>query len=210
VSEGNVVKLIDFGLAFSANEFATEPCGSLAYAAPEVFCGVPYGQAIDIWSLGVMLYASVCGMYPFGCSDAAEIEAAVCGVEPEFPDFLSDELTDLLRKMLTKDVKRRIDIEGVRLHRWFQTRYLSILMNQNAILIPELCTYARGGKMDEPVLGELRNIDREVGEQDSGIMMRYRILKRARIAKEIESGNFLDLVVRKMGNPKANNSHAAL
>jgi serine/threonine protein kinase len=212
VSEGNVVKLIDFGLAFPANELATDPCGSLAYAAPEVFRGVPYGPAIDVWSIGVMLYAAVCGMYPFGCSDAAEIEAAVCGVEPEFPDFLSDDLSDLLRKMLTKDVKKRIDIEGVRSHRWFQTRYLSILMNQNAILIPELCTYPRGGKMDETVANELRNIDREAigGRRDCDVMMRYRILRRAKIGSEIESGKFLDLVMWKMRNPEANDNRALL
>ena len=43
-----------------------EVCGTLEYIAPGFSAGKPYdGLAIDIWSLGVVLYVLVTGKYPY-------------------------------------------------------------------------------------------------------------------------------------------------
>ena len=39
--------------------------GTFAYWAPEMMCGERYGVAVDMWSLGVTLYISLCGEHPF-------------------------------------------------------------------------------------------------------------------------------------------------
>ena len=55
------IKLSDFGLAKNASELAT-CCGSYLYAAPEIFQGEPYTAAVDIWSLGLVVYQYVYGL----------------------------------------------------------------------------------------------------------------------------------------------------
>ena len=49
------MKIGDFGFSrtFSPGDPLSTPCGSFAYAAPEVITGQKYlGPAADVWSLG--------------------------------------------------------------------------------------------------------------------------------------------------------------
>lgn len=62
------LKLIDFGLSNSMrdSQVLKTACGSPNYAAPEIISGRCYsGIEADIWSMGVILYAMVCGSLPF-------------------------------------------------------------------------------------------------------------------------------------------------
>ena len=66
------VRLIDFGLAHAYRPDEAEAslrgvCGTLCYAAPEVFEGRlrPYsGLAVDVWSLGILLFTMALGCFP--------------------------------------------------------------------------------------------------------------------------------------------------
>jgi serine/threonine protein kinase len=60
-------KIADFGLAkiVGPSEKADEPFGTLGYAAPEVLKKEPYGPACDLWSLGCISHALLCGALPF-------------------------------------------------------------------------------------------------------------------------------------------------
>ncbi|KAF9094666.1 hypothetical protein BGX23_001779 [Mortierella sp. AD031] len=65
------VKLIDFGLARSPTSTSVlhTVCGTRAYMAPETAVNGQelngYGKAVDVWSLGVMLFRMLAGAYPF-------------------------------------------------------------------------------------------------------------------------------------------------
>lgn len=63
-----MVKLTDFGFSnkYDPGQKLETSCGSLAYSAPEILLGDSYdAPAVDIWSLGVILYMLVCGHPPF-------------------------------------------------------------------------------------------------------------------------------------------------
>jgi serine/threonine protein kinase len=68
IGENYTVKLADFGFSrkdSSETLFRTQR-GSPLYASPEVISNIPYdGKAADMWSIGVILFALVCGSVPW-------------------------------------------------------------------------------------------------------------------------------------------------
>uniref|UniRef100_A0A0G4F4B8 Calmodulin n=1 Tax=Chromera velia CCMP2878 TaxID=1169474 RepID=A0A0G4F4B8_9ALVE len=64
------VKITDFGLStlISPQELLLQPCGTLAYVAPEVLRMEGYDHRADIWSVGVICYLMLRGKLPFSVS----------------------------------------------------------------------------------------------------------------------------------------------
>jgi len=118
------VKLADFGMAALQPKGArlTTPCGSLHYAAPEVFEKNYDGSKIDVWSLGIILFVMLTGTTPF-YYDPELYEGrpkdwfrVLKKGEFEMPEELSPEAQDLLWKMLQPNPQKRISLEGVWRH----------------------------------------------------------------------------------------------
>lgn len=64
------LKLIDFGLCArpegGISSLLYTSCGSPMYAAPELVLGKQYfGPEVDVWAMGVLLYALLVGSLPF-------------------------------------------------------------------------------------------------------------------------------------------------
>jgi serine/threonine protein kinase len=113
------IRIIDFGLSRKAEDekFRTL-CGSPDYAAPEILESCGYTQTVDIWDLGIILYAMVVGRLPFADTSIAMTLQKIRLQEPEYPGTLSPAILDLLQKLLRKDPAERIDIRGIKAHPW--------------------------------------------------------------------------------------------
>lgn len=100
--------------------------GTPYYVAPEVVAGREYDEKVDVWSAGVVLYMMLSGTVPFYGATAGEIFEAVLRGNLRFPPrafaAVSPEAKDLMRRMLCKDVSRRLSADQVLRHPWIVTR----------------------------------------------------------------------------------------
>ncbi|ORX82673.1 Pkinase-domain-containing protein [Basidiobolus meristosporus CBS 931.73] len=123
--------ITDFGFAnqFSSptNDLMATSCGSPCYAAPELVVseGMYVGTAVDIWSCGVILYAMLCGYLPFDDDpenpDGDNINLLykyILSTPLVFPDYVSPDARDLLRRMLVPDPTQRCDMKTIMEHNW--------------------------------------------------------------------------------------------
>jgi len=101
--EDNNIKMIDFGLAnyIKDGSSLTTSCGSPNYAAPEVITGLSYGGPdVDIWSIGIILYAMVVGQLPFDDDQMSILFQKIKEGRYFLPNYISKDVKDLINRML--------------------------------------------------------------------------------------------------------------
>ena len=75
------VVIADFGLARNAKtarQVLQTQCGTPSYVAPEILLGKPYTPAVDVWSMGVILYTLLIGSFPFAHDDQQTLFRLIC------------------------------------------------------------------------------------------------------------------------------------
>lgn len=130
INNAGEIKIIDFGLSnlYSNDHLLKTYCGSLYFAAPELLSAHPYrGPEVDIWSFGVVLFVLVCGRVPFDDKSVSNLHEKIKKGHIDYPDHLSYECVDLLRKMLVVDVSKRANIYEVISHRWMTKGYNGVV-----------------------------------------------------------------------------------
>ncbi|KAK8049795.1 Non-specific serine/threonine protein kinase [Apiospora phragmitis] len=126
------VKLADFGLAKIIGEesFTTTLCGTPSYVAPEILAEGKhrkYTKAVDIWSLGVVLYICLCGFPPF--SDelysrefpftlSQQIRSGRFDYPSPYWDSVGDPALDLIDSMLVVEPEKRFTVDQCLSHPW--------------------------------------------------------------------------------------------
>ena len=119
------IKIIDFGTAkfFDKNKKEKSVVGSSYYIAPEVL-KKSYNEKCDTWSIGVILYMLIVGRAPFDGADDEEIISNIKkGKYNSNHKKLvesSNEVQDLVKKLLLVDSKKRLSAIDALKHPWFK------------------------------------------------------------------------------------------
>jgi serine/threonine protein kinase len=110
VTDADVVKILDFGIAKLSGSPLTAPGftpGTVSYMSPEQTRAEPTDARTDLWSLGVVMYEMLTGTRPFRGADAREVAAAICVEEPSaIGAQRSDVPTTLASLVMTMLAKR--------------------------------------------------------------------------------------------------------
>ena len=113
--------------------FLKTSCGSPNYAAPEVISASTYdGWEVDIWSCGVILYAMLCGCLPFDEESMPQLFSRIKKARYQIPNYISEDVKDLINKMLQPLPIKRIKLNEIKDHNWFKVKipvYLYKLIN---------------------------------------------------------------------------------
>ncbi|KAI9781429.1 MAG: hypothetical protein M1839_006023 [Geoglossum umbratile] len=137
VDRNLTVKIADFGLAkiIGEDSFTTTLCGTPSYVAPEILKRSghrKYSRAVDIWSLGVVLYICLCGFppfsdelmneeYPYTLMD--QIQMGIFDFPGPYWDTVGDSVLDLIDKMLNINMDERLTVEECLQHPWITQNY---------------------------------------------------------------------------------------
>lgn len=134
------LKIGDFGLASvlpSNDSKKYTICGTPNYIAPEVLGGKNTGHSfeVDIWAIGIMMYALLVGKPPFQAKDVNVIYERIKKTEYYFPEDkpISDSAKQLIKDLLSLNPLNRPTIDEVLSYDWFKgpfpdrTREISLM-----------------------------------------------------------------------------------
>ncbi|KAG6471186.1 CBL-interacting serine/threonine-protein kinase 12-like [Zingiber officinale] len=126
LDEKGDLKVSDFGLSAVANQIRSDGlfhtfCGTPAYVAPEVLSQRGYdGARVDIWSCGVILFLLMAGHLPFYDRSVVAMYRKIYSGVFRCPRWFSQELTDLLHRLLDVNPQTRITIPEIMENSWFK------------------------------------------------------------------------------------------
>ncbi|KAF3939953.1 hypothetical protein ABW19_dt0207625 [Dactylella cylindrospora] len=139
------VKIGDFGLAallMDGTERKNTICGTPNYIAPEVLFGKEEGHSfeVDLWSLGIILYAMLVGKPPFQSGDVKEIyqkiKIATFSYPANPPQHISAEAKDLIQSLLSPDPRNRPTIDEIAEHTFFKAGYFPKKLQMTCLKSP--------------------------------------------------------------------------
>lgn len=132
-----IIKLINFGSSIIYNKFQLikDHRDSNGYSCPEMMLGKGYSAVkCDVWSLGVLLYAMVCGFLPFCEEDDEKNKEMIVKGDYLVPEKgISDQVKDLIKNMLEIDPLKRYDFYQITNHAWFNSNKPSLVNGLNVL-----------------------------------------------------------------------------
>jgi len=125
--DDSTILLCDFGLAKELpedkEEGFTTMCGTPAYTAPEIIAGEDqYRENVDLWAVGVIIYALLGGSLPFGDDSDPDlfdrIEDGDYDYDDESWDFVSGSAKKVITNLLKHNPKKRWTVTDTLQSKW--------------------------------------------------------------------------------------------
>jgi calcium-dependent protein kinase len=154
------IKVIDFGTSdkLAKGKMFKQQIGTPLYIAPEVLNN-NYNEKCDLWSCGVILYIMLCGVPPFTGENDDEIYCSVkrgkINFDEEEWDYVSNDAKDLIKKLLTIDIKKRFSAKEALNHPWIvNMKNQGEKLDKNILLqaVENLRKYSANQKLQQATL----------------------------------------------------------
>lgn len=118
------IKITDFGFAKDVDTVTWTLCGTPDYIAPEVIATKPYNKSVDWWSLGILIFELLAGYTPFYDVTPMKTYEKILLGNVLYPSFFHPDVVDLLQKLITADLTRRLGnlqsgSQDIKSHPWF-------------------------------------------------------------------------------------------
>ncbi|XP_071597509.1 hormonally up-regulated neu tumor-associated kinase homolog A-like [Heliangelus exortis] len=213
LDENNNIKIVDFGLSNTAKfegvsqELLHTQCGSPAYAAPELLANRRYGPKVDVWSIGVSMFAMLTGTLPFTVEpfNIKQLhQKMLTGEISPIPSDISPGAVQFMQSLLEPDPAKRPGVKEAIKDKWLNEGFTRKILNAAAFenrlcpneLNPVVLNYMT--EMMEFSLSEVINI--LINNRPSSAMAAYCLLlrkllryqrdhRRAQREKEVEKHN---------------------
>jgi len=131
------IKLIDFGSGCEHNyqedpdKVFKEFRGTRVYSPPEwILDGEYQADKLTVWSLGILLYDMLCGDIPY------TTDQEICSGNLVWPSqlSLSPSARDLIARCLTVDHRKRISLDSLLSHSFFNQHQLKLSSSSSSIM----------------------------------------------------------------------------
>ncbi|XP_056260651.1 hormonally up-regulated neu tumor-associated kinase homolog [Seriola aureovittata] len=211
LDEHNNIKIVDFGLSNTLKteslslELLNTQCGSPAYAAPELLAHRKYGPKVDVWSIGVSMFAMLTGTLPFTVEpfNIKQLhQKMVNGEISSIPSDVSKGAVSFVLSLLEPDPAKRPSVRAAMEERWINEGYakkpLHTLSHKNR-LCPEDLNSSVLAYMTETLGYALSEIIHTLTtHRPSAIMASYHLLlnklnrsqKGAKASKKLETNDW--------------------
>jgi len=128
LTESGHIKLTDMGLAKFVIGKTYTTCGTPDYFAPELIASTGHTNAVDWWTLGVLIFELISGHPPFESAYPMQIYAKVTkGIgKVNFPSQCNAACKNLIECLLNNEPSQRLPmrpggIKNLMTHKWFTT-----------------------------------------------------------------------------------------
>uniref|UniRef100_A0A6B2LB18 Aurora kinase n=1 Tax=Arcella intermedia TaxID=1963864 RepID=A0A6B2LB18_9EUKA len=121
LNESGQIKVGDFGWSVHTHKLKNDKVvGTLHYMAPEMLTPESnlYDHKVDNWALGILLYEMLCSALPFYGETEEDLERKILRGKLKIPPFVSPEAADLMRRLLQKDPRKRMELDELEAHPW--------------------------------------------------------------------------------------------